>query len=252
MTIDLSGKVILLTGSSRGIGKAVARQAVNSGASLVLHYNQHPEGLNDLLKEWPERLFPIQADLSNPDDIKMLFQKALDHFGKIDILINNAGVAIDSDLEKNDHDWLRDWQKTMVVNLTAVGYLCKLAIPQMISQGTGIIINISSRAAFRGDTPDFLAYAASKGGVVPLTRSIARAYGKDGIIAFNIAPGFTKTDMAGDFIEKYGENFVTSDLALDEITRPEHIADIVIFLCSGKARHATGTTIDVNAGSYVH
>ena len=104
----------------------------------------------------------------------------------------------------------------------------------------------------RGDTPDYLAYAASKGALVALTRSIARGYGKDGITAFNVAPGFTRTEMAQDFIDQYGEDFAMAGAALPEMTRPEDIAPIVVLLASGLADHATGATVDVNAGSYVH
>ncbi|MEM6526357.1 MAG: SDR family oxidoreductase, partial [Bacteroidota bacterium] len=118
-------------------------------------------------------------------------------------------------------------------------------------QGGGIIINISSRAARRGDTSDYLAYAASKGGLEAITKSIARAYGKKGITAFGVAPGFTRTDMAQDFIKAYGEDYVLNDLSLPELTEPKDIAQTVVFLASGLARHATGTTIDINAGSYV-
>jgi NAD(P)-dependent dehydrogenase (short-subunit alcohol dehydrogenase family) len=113
------------------------------------------------------------------------------------------------------------------------------------------LVNISSRAAFRGDTEDYLAYAASKGGVVSLTRSIARAFGKDNIKAFDLAPGFTHTEMAQVFIDKYGEDYV-KDGALPNMTEPADIARMVVFLASGNADHATGTTIDMNAGSYVH
>ena len=118
--------------------------------------------------------------------------------------------------------------------------------------GGGIIINIASRAAFRGDKKDYMAYAASKAGVVGLTRSIAQAYGKDGIKAFLVAPGFVKTEMAQDFIDEYGEENTLGDMALNQITEPADIARFVAFLASGLADHATGGTFDINAGSYVH
>ena len=127
----------------------------------------------------------------------------------------------------------------------------KLTIPTFKKQGSGIIINISSRAAHRGDTPDYLAYAASKGGMESLTKSIARAYGKDNITAFGVAPGFTRTAMAKDFIDTYGEDCAVQDMALSKLTEPQDVAQIVLFLASGLGKHATGTTIDVNAGNYV-
>ena len=113
------------------------------------------------------------------------------------------------------------------------------------------VAEIASRAAFRGDTPDYLAYAASKAGMVALSKSIARAYGKEGIKAFSIAPGFTKTAMAQKSIDKYGEDFVVKDIALNNLTEPKDISPIVTLICSGKFDHGTGSCIDINAGSYV-
>ena len=118
-------------------------------------------------------------------------------------------------------------------------------------QNSGRIINIASRAAFRGDTPEYLAYAASKAGMVALTKSIARGFGKEGITAFSIAPGFTRTAMAQKSIDKYGEDFVIKDISLNKLTEPKDIAPIVVLICSGKFDHGTGSCIDMNAGSYV-
>ena len=122
----------------------------------------------------------------------------------------------------------------------------------LLEHGGGRIINVASRAAFRGDTPEYVAYAASKGGVVALTRSLARGLGKQGVVAFTLAPGFTRTDMAQPFIDTYGADYATSDLALDRMTEPADIAPTIVFLASGQMDHATGATIDLNAGSYVH
>jgi NAD(P)-dependent dehydrogenase (short-subunit alcohol dehydrogenase family) len=132
-----------------------------------------------------------------------------------------------------------------------VGILTKEFVDQAKIQENGRIVMISSRAAFRGDTPDYLAYAASKGALVSLTRSIARHYGKQGVKAFLIAPGFTRTDMANGILAAYGEDFALKDIALRELTLPEDIAPMVTLLCSGLSDHATGTSIDMNAGSYV-
>ncbi len=115
----------------------------------------------------------------------------------------------------------------------------------------GRIVNITSRAAHRGDTADYQAYAASKAALSALTKSIARAYGREGVRAFNVAPGFTRTAMAQDFIDQYGEAYATTDIALSALTEPDDVAPAVVFLASGLADHATGQTLDVNAGSYV-
>lgn len=250
MNIDLSSKVILVTGASRGIGLAIAETVLNCGAFVIMHYNKTipPENLTK-----HKRVTPLQEDLSKKEGAERLFKSALKIHNKINVLVNNAGIAISSDPELNSDQWIDNWNETLTVNLTSAAILCKEAINHFKNSNSGgIIINITSRAAFRGDTKDYLAYAASKGGLMSLTRSIARAYGKDNILAYDIAPGFTRTEMAEQFIEEYGEEFAKADIALDDLTKPDDIAPMVAFLASGMARHATGTSIQMNAGSYVH
>jgi NAD(P)-dependent dehydrogenase (short-subunit alcohol dehydrogenase family) len=173
-------------------------------------------------------------------------------YGRLDALVLNAGVARSTPLGAATAAWSDDWDETMHVNLRAPELLCRYALAHFQGRGGGRILSVASRAAFRGDTPDYMTYAASKAGLVALTRSIARGFGGDGVKAFTIAPGFTRTDMAQDFIDEYGEEHATKDLALDQLTEPADVASVVVFLASGQADHATGTTIDVNAGSYVH
>ena len=252
MNIDLSNRNILVTGASRGIGKVIAEQLLKSGAKVAAHYNSSPVQLEGLTEDQLMNLSTFKADLSNADEAAQLIDQVINSIEHIDVIVNNAGLAINSEVEGPLSEFISNWQTTMAVNLQAVGILCKQAIMHFSERKSGIIINISSRAAFRGDTSDYLAYAASKGGVVALTRSIARAYGKQGIVAFNIAPGFVKTDMADEFIETYGEGIAKDDIALSELTQPEDLAPMVAFLASGLANHATGGTFDINAGSYVH
>jgi len=251
MKIDMTGKVALVTGASRGIGKAIAEALGESGATVAVHYNKNEDKARQVATKAGNQSKAFAADLSDNADVKKLFDSVLEAYGKLDVLINNAGIAISSPLSAENDQWLEDWNSTMQVNLTATALLCKESISFFAKQQGGIIINVSSRAAFRGDTEDYLAYAASKGGVVALTKSIARAFGKQNVLAYGVAPGFTKTEMARDFIDAYGEDFATQDLSLPELTRPEDLAPMVVLLASGKARHATGTTIDMNAGSYV-
>ena len=252
MRIDLSGKVVLVTGASRGIGAAVAKGMSDAGARVAVHYNYNKEKVEALCKTLNDECFPFQANLNNSKEVVNLFEQVIKHFGQIHCLVNNAGIAIESDPSGDNEQWIANWQRTMDVNLLSIGILNKLSIEHFLKNGGGRIINISSRAAFRGDTKDYLAYAASKGGVVALTRSIARAYGKQNIKAFNIAPGFVKTDMAQDFMDAYGEDYALNDIALPELTAPQDLVPMIVLLASGLADHATGCTIDINAGSYVH
>jgi 3-oxoacyl-[acyl-carrier protein] reductase len=252
MNISLKGKNVIVTGASRGIGKSIAEQLISAGAKVALQYNHNKNRAEKVQQALGPKAIFYQCDFSDGLGVSSFFNKVIKDFKKIDVIVNNAGVAIKSDPAKNDIDWIDDWLRTMDINLNATALLCKKAVSHFKETGGGIIINISSRAAFRGDQAEYMAYAASKAGVVGLTRSIARAYGKDGIKAFIVAPGFVKTDMAQDFIDEYGEDYATADLALPEIPEPVDIARFVTFLASGMANHATGGTFDINSGSYVH
>ena len=250
MKIDLSGKTILVTGASRGIGRGIAKGLASAGGRIAIHFNKNKEVAEQLTEEIGNGSKAFQADLQHPEACNILFESVVEEFGRIDVLVNNAGIFFNSPLESDS--WLDDWNMTMDVNLRATGILSKLAILHFLENKGGRIINISSRAAFRGDNPEHLAYAASKAGMVALTKSIARGYGKDNITSFLIAPGWVKTDMNKETIERFGEESITKDLALNTLTKPKDLAPMVVLLASGMADHATGTTIDINAGSYVH
>jgi 3-oxoacyl-[acyl-carrier protein] reductase len=251
MLIDLSGQSSLVTGASRGIGAAIARRLGGSGARVAVHYGRGRGEAEALAAEIGQGAEIFQADLADAGACGALWSGVSARFGGIDALVNNAGIAVESPLDLPTAGWLADWERTMAVNLTATALLCRAAIAHFETTRGGRIVNIASRAAFRGDQPDYLAYAASKAGMVALSRSIARGFGKASIKAFTLAPGFTRTDMAQGFIDRYGEDYAASDIALDRLTEPGDIAPTVAFLLSGLADHATGTTIDLNAGSYV-
>lgn len=246
-----SRPILLVTGASRGIGAEIARAMAASGAKVAVHCSASPEEAAQVAAACGSDARTFVADLADPAACQRLWAEVVAHYGRVDMLVNNAGVATAVDDPSLDR-WLEIWNHTLDVNLRAAALLCRLATDHFIANGGGRIINISSRAAFRGDQPDYIAYAASKGGMVALTRSIARGFGKQNIVAFNVAPGFTRTAMAQDFIDQYGEDYATSDLALTRLTEPKDIAPTVVFLASGLADHATGATIDINAGSYVH
>ncbi|MBN3581540.1 SDR family oxidoreductase [Algoriphagus aestuarii] len=252
MNISLNGQRILITGASRGIGRAIAKQLSESGAEIIIHFNSNEEEAKSLQNELSGVSHLEKCDLGNPDPVVGFIPKLVKKYGPLSGIVNNAGVAKSAPDDLPTEKWLKIWNETIQINTTSVGILCKEFVDQAkINQG-GRVVTISSRAAFRGDTTDYLAYAASKGALVSLTRSIARHYGKQGIKAFLIAPGFTRTDMANEILSEYGEGFALNDIALSELTKPEDIAPMVTLLCSGFADHATGASIDINAGSYVH
>ena len=229
-------------------GGALRKRLVNR--EQLWHYRKNQSSAEKLAEKIGNGSLAFRADLEDPKACEHLFNSFVQKFGHLDVLVNNAGIFLNSPLESDD--WLNDWNKTLNVNLRAAALLSRLAILHFQKTGGGRIINISSRAAFRGDNPEHLAYAASKAGMVALTKSIVRGYGKDNVTAFLIAPGWVKTDMNKETIKRYGEEAITRDLALNKLTEPKDLAPMIVLLASGLADHATGTTIDINAGSYVH
>jgi len=254
MNVDLSDHVILVTGASRGIGCATAKALAEAGATVAVHYGHSHDAAEEVAAACGPEAKLFQADLSDLEATDQLIGTVVDAYDRLDTLVLNAGVAPSTPLDADTAEWAADWDDTMHVNLRAPELLSRHALRHFQSRDPsgGRIISVASRAAFRGDTPDYMSYAASKAGLVALTRSIARGFGDEGVKAFTLAPGFTRTDMAQDFIDEYGEAHATDDLALDRLTEPSDVAPFVIFLATGQADHATGTTIDVNAGSYVH
>ncbi len=236
---------ILLTGSSRGIGKAIKDSLIANGYSVIgTSRSTINESTNNDYRH-------IACDLSKPEEVEKL-KEVFEAETIPEVLINNAGIFEDADFSLSDEEWLENWDKTMQVNLRSAGLLCKWAVNAWKERGIeGRIINISSRAGQRGDTQEYASYAASKGGMIALTKSIARSFGKDGITAYTICPGFVDTDMARDSIEVYGEEYLTQGLFLDSIAPPEEFANLVLLLAEGKLKHATGQVFHVNSGSYL-
>jgi len=243
---------VLITGASSGIGYEISKELINKKHKLVLHYNKNKKKLQPLLTK---NTHTISQDLSSNLGVQQLYEQTIDHFGFPDVLINNAGIAISSSVNTDADFWNSSWNKTLNVNLAAPAYLSKCFINTKRNKNIHSrfrIINISSRAAFRGETEDFISYACSKGGMVSLTKTIARSFGKkDNVLAFTIAPGFVKTEMIKDFLNKEGEDYVKKGIVLDRLTEPKDISPIVSLIVSGKLDHATGSTIDINGGSYL-
>jgi len=250
--IDLSGKVILVTGGSRGIGASIVQTLVQAGADVVLHYGRNADKAAKIRSTiGPDHCCLVEENLDAPGSGARLWAKSMKWRGRIDVLVNNAAVALDAGLDDGTA-WAAAWESTFRINVMAVADLCREAIGHFKARGTGgTIINIASRAAFRGDDPNMLHYAASKGAVVSLTKSIARGYARDGILAYAVAPGWVMTEMARPAIVAKGMEALTRDIPMGALAPPEEVANIVAFLASGLARHSTGATIDINGASYV-
>lgn len=249
--IDLTGQKILVTGASDGIGKGVADFLMQNGAQVAIHYNSNRSSAEELANKYRNESQIFQANLANEADVFRLFEEVENIFETIDTIILNAGVFIEHSTKINTNDWMSVWRKTLDINLNSVGLLTKLGIDHYKKHKQGRFVYIGSRAVFRGETEEYLAYAASKGGVTSLARSVARSFGKDNIKSFVVSPGFTRTQMAEQFIAEYGEERVLNEIALNELTKPKDLAPLIGLMCSGLMDHATGATIDVNAGSHI-
>lgn len=251
--IDLKNKVILLTGASRGIGATTARTLAKAGANLILHYGSSPQEAQETAEAVGlDHCQVVQANLAEPGSTAALWKKAVEWKGHIDVLINNAATMPRANINDTWESWREAWTSTLQVNLISVADLCREAILSFQARGGGIIINIASRAAFRGDGPEFTPYAASKGGIISLTRTLARGFAKDGVLAYAIAPGFVHTDRIERIMQERGRDYVCRDNPMGSPAPPEDVANVIAFLASGLAPHATGTTVDINGASYVH
>jgi NAD(P)-dependent dehydrogenase (short-subunit alcohol dehydrogenase family) len=251
--IDLSGKVLLVTGGGGGIGAATVRLAVELGGKVVLHdVKAGGAGERQAQELGAERCRFVAADLAKGATVPGLWREALAWHGRIDVLVNNAGIYEPADVGFDFADWEKAWHRTLEICLVSPGHLCREAIRSWQGKRGGIIVNLASRAGFRGDDPDYAHYAAAKGGMVALTRTLARGYAKDNITCFAVAPGFVRTALNQGFFDKFGVQAAADTIPLGEVAEPVDVAHTIVFLASGLARHATGTTVHINGASYVH
>ena len=252
---DLTGKTVLVTGGSKGIGAEIVRALGAAGASVVVHYGSDRAGAESAAAEIPaDRKYLLQADLAEPSAVAALWSDAQAWRGRLDVFVNNAAVMLwHGGMSADDAAWDEVWADTLQVNVLAPARLLRDAVRHFRDAGGGVIITMSSWAAQRGVTnPDNLAYGASKAAVRNLTQTIARAYARDNILAYVIAPGVVRTQMSESFAATQGgEEKVTAGLAMGEWVPPAELGDLVAVLASGRLRHLSGATLDVNGASYV-
>ncbi|MGF1512053.1 MAG: SDR family NAD(P)-dependent oxidoreductase [Myxococcota bacterium] len=238
--------VVIVTGAGGGIGRATVSALNEAGAAVVRHRKRAEDDDADATN------LVVGADFRDPEGPRSLWEQALAWRGHVDVVVNNAGIMTEAPLDADPATWRAAWRETLQVNLVAAAELCRLAVPHFQSRGGGVLINVSSRAAFRGDTPEYIHYAASKAGLVALTRTIARGFAADGILAYDVAPGFVDTPMVAGLIGQHGRSQLSLAIPMGDLVPAEEVAATIAFLATGKVRHATGSTIHINGASYVH
>lgn len=245
----LQNKVAIVTGASRGIGRAIALVLAESGADVVVNYAGSERAAYEVAQEIEQlgrKALVIQADVSNSEQVNQMVQQTLDTFGKVDILVNNAGITRDNLLMRMKDE---EWDQVMGINLKGV-YNCMKAVTRpMMKQRGGRIINISSVVASLGN-PGQANYVAAKAGVIGLTKAVAREVASRGITVNAVAPGFIETDMTAKLSEEI-QTGLLNQIPLQRLGKPEDIAQIVRFIASEQAAYITGQTFHVDGGMYM-
>jgi len=252
MNFDFQNKIVLVTGASRGIGKAIAGEFAKAGATIALHYHVNHDAADKTLALLPGKgHYAVAADISNGEQVIRLAGHVIERSGRIDVLVNNAGVFEEFRImDLSFDDWRKAWHKTLDTNLTGTAHLTFLVAKQMMRQGGGKIVNVSSRGAFRGE-PDAPAYGASKAGLNALGQSFAKALAPHNIYVYTVAPGYVDTEMAATAMEGDRGEEIRKQSPLKRIASPAEIARTVCFLASEGTDYLTGCIVDINGASYL-
>jgi len=231
---------ILITGASRGIGGAAYALLKATGHNVLGHSTKGSDSL-------------VAGDLMDPAAPRDIWDTALAELdGQIDVLVNNAGIYEGVADNASDDEWHAAWHRTLMVNLQSAADLSRVAVSHFLDLGIpGRIVNVASRAAFRGDSPQHWHYAASKGGMVSMTRTIARGYAADGILCFAVAPGFTVSEMTEEYLAGRGGAKIVADIPLGRVSTTDEVAEVIRWLAVDAPASATGSIVDVNGASYV-
>jgi 3-oxoacyl-[acyl-carrier protein] reductase len=248
--ISLTNKIALVTGGSGGIGRKIADTLSSAGATVAICYHTQQKAAEEVLAECGENAFLIQGDASSPAGCRRIVDDVLQKMGRVDILVNNAAIGLMDSFSMPYDAWNELWNRTLQTNFMSAVNLSYCCVEGMKKSGGGKIINISSRSAFRGET-EYMAYAASKAAMINFTRCLARTLARENIQAYAVAPGFIEAGMGLDGIARM-EAEIKSQIPSGKIGTAQDVANVVTFLASGLSDYLTGSTIDVNGGSYLH
>ncbi|MDT0538953.1 SDR family oxidoreductase [Croceitalea sp. P059] len=250
--MDFKNKKVLITGSSRGIGKATAMAFAKKGAKVGINYRNNTKEAKKTLAELSGKGHHLfQYDVSKKEETKVLVEDFVAQYGSIDVLVNNAGISIFHDIDEVDFDyWTLAWENTYKTNLFAAANTSYWAAQAMMKSGGGHIVNVSSRGAFRGE-PTKPAYGSSKAALNAMSQSLAKKLAPYKIYVGVVAPGFTETEMAAVTLTPAEREKLLRESPFKRMAQPEEVAHAILFLASDKAAYSSGTIIDVNGASYL-
>lgn len=249
--MDFADKTVLVTGGTRGIGRAIASAFASRGARVAVLFRSDRGSADEALLALGSGHIAIQADVADPAQVESAVDDVIAQFGRLDIVVNNAGIGIYHPLPTTNYaDWQQAWRQTIDANLIGPANICFCAAKHMIEQGGGRIVNITSRGAFRGE-PTKAAYGASKAGLNSLSQSLAVALAEYKIFVGAVAPGFVNTELTADRLSGPEGDEIRAQSPFNRVAQPEEVAHAVLFLASEGAEFSTGTIIDVNGASYL-
>jgi 3-oxoacyl-[acyl-carrier protein] reductase len=253
ITVDFSNRTVLVTGSSKGVGAATARLFARAGARVCIHYNLDVVGAKEVLSSLEGAGHcMLQGNLADPVVARRLVQSAATKLGRLDVLVNNAGIfrphPVDGSMEFGH--WIKTFQETLDTNLVGPAAAAFTAIEIMRDQQEGVIVNVGSRGAFRGEAGQ-VGYGAAKAGLHALSQSLAQAVGKDNITVHAVAPGFIETAMARPHLQGAAGDAVRAQSPLNRVATVEEVARAILFLAGPEAKFTTGAILDINGASYL-
>jgi 3-oxoacyl-[acyl-carrier protein] reductase len=245
-------RAVLVTGASRGIGAAVAREFAAAGDRVGVHYGASGDRAEEVAASLAgDGHVVVGADLADADAVRSMVDRAAEALGGLDVLVNNAGIFVRHPIAETSYEeWQRAWRDTLAVNLVGAANVAWCAVRHMIAAGGGRIVNVASRGAFRGE-PDQPAYGASKAALIAFGQSLARSLGPHHIAVTTVAPGWTATDMAADTLAGPRGDAIRAESPLGRVATPEDVAKAILYLASPEAELASGAVLDLNGASHL-